>query len=670
MDRGFNFLAHQTPARQSCQGNVCRKVTSSSAFKISAVSNLNVPEAPVFPRHSQQLSLTRVQPVRYPSLIDECPGNAQSPEQLTHSLEPGYSSYRTALPLQHPPHHRQMSQSLQLQLVNSPGQDPFSETLGVPNHQYPIHPSNLDEEHPAVDHRIRTSQDGENHRATLSRQQKRFAGLLGSQTASQGRPVALHGNAGNAFSSSSTGTHAVLHNSQHLLLSEAFSRDRQQPLLSQSHLQKTAGNFGISPSSVPSSMSSGQPLPRQQHTMLRSPQLSQTCLGSFGNICSALLPANAVDSPAEAAQHCSTSRSGDTLSGPHPWDASEPSIALRANTAIATQNVSNSVLPLPLGEARKASSAIFNTAPASGFASQEVPRSGALGRTLGTGVAISGASSGNAVMSRFTAASIQIARVGPVMSARATTVSLQANSDKSPPIGKTIKKSVSVAQKTSSSAGQGVSGSQSFGNPIIGPLTADAFYDRKYDAQSEATEHDSNAARSSIAGPRRPEEPLTMDSSRPKALSLGPNCAGLFAPFLSGNCGSRSIPDPSSANRQKISPTSARSLRNASSCRVGKGQELSTGRACGTLPVYLRNPKKGRARVFRECRECKNDNHIRRSDCFHCKKPLPAGKRRIYGNPVSVAKGPDIGSQSNRSAARRRLGESRKYRKEHVSPNK
>lgn len=51
-----------------------------------------------------------------------------------------------------------------------------------------------------------------------------------------------------------------------------------------------------------------------------------------------------------------------------------------------------------------------------------------------------------------------------------------------------------------------------------------------------------------------------------------------------------------------------------------------------SIPVHLRNPKKGRARVFRKCMFCDKDNHIRRSVCHSCKQPLPAGKRRRDGN--------------------------------------
>lgn len=49
------------------------------------------------------------------------------------------------------------------------------------------------------------------------------------------------------------------------------------------------------------------------------------------------------------------------------------------------------------------------------------------------------------------------------------------------------------------------------------------------------------------------------------------------------------------------------------------------------LPVHLRNPKRGRARVFRECRACHTENHIRRSDCSKCGETLPIGKRRRDG---------------------------------------
>jgi hypothetical protein len=47
-----------------------------------------------------------------------------------------------------------------------------------------------------------------------------------------------------------------------------------------------------------------------------------------------------------------------------------------------------------------------------------------------------------------------------------------------------------------------------------------------------------------------------------------------------------------------------------------------------SLPIHMRNPKKGRARVFRECAHCEHENHIRRSTCQRCGRPLPVGKRR------------------------------------------
>lgn len=67
---------------------------------------------------------------------------------------------------------------------------------------------------------------------------------------------------------------------------------------------------------------------------------------------------------------------------------------------------------------------------------------------------------------------------------------------------------------------------------------------------------------------------------------------------------------------------------NASGGASTKGGKKRNGTA---LPVHLRNPKRGRARVFRECRFCHTENHIRRSDCSKCKKALPIGKRRRDG---------------------------------------
>lgn len=76
-----------------------------------------------------------------------------------------------------------------------------------------------------------------------------------------------------------------------------------------------------------------------------------------------------------------------------------------------------------------------------------------------------------------------------------------------------------------------------------------------------------------------------------------------------------------------------KSLAKASSPRSKSRRRARDGPPTVTVPVHLRNPKKGRARVFRECELCRCENHIRRSDCIQCKAPLPAGKRRRDGNP-------------------------------------
>lgn len=76
------------------------------------------------------------------------------------------------------------------------------------------------------------------------------------------------------------------------------------------------------------------------------------------------------------------------------------------------------------------------------------------------------------------------------------------------------------------------------------------------------------------------------------------------------------------------------SVKTMNSSKIRNRRKGTNSKHGSTIPVHLRNPKKGRARVFRECPHCKAENHIRRSQCVKCKGPLPAGKRRRDGNPL------------------------------------
>lgn len=101
-----------------------------------------------------------------------------------------------------------------------------------------------------------------------------------------------------------------------------------------------------------------------------------------------------------------------------------------------------------------------------------------------------------------------------------------------------------------------------------------------------------------------------------------PGMAGVLPEFPGG-----ALPDPTGFPALKEETSAACGPRRPRSRKRGNrppGQP--------SIPVHLRNPKKGRARVFRKCMFCDKDNHIRRSVCFSCKQPLPAGKRRRDGN--------------------------------------
>lgn len=78
-------------------------------------------------------------------------------------------------------------------------------------------------------------------------------------------------------------------------------------------------------------------------------------------------------------------------------------------------------------------------------------------------------------------------------------------------------------------------------------------------------------------------------------------------------------------------PSSGSSLNAGSDAVRPRAPRRSRSKAAGSappIPIHMRNPKKGRARVFRNCPSCNFDNHIRRAKCEKCQKALPAGKRR------------------------------------------
>lgn len=91
-------------------------------------------------------------------------------------------------------------------------------------------------------------------------------------------------------------------------------------------------------------------------------------------------------------------------------------------------------------------------------------------------------------------------------------------------------------------------------------------------------------------------------------------------------------PDSSAFLVNRVRSTEILSVKKPSLSRT-RSRRTSERLPNASVPVHLRNPKKGRARVFRECKQCKSENHIRRADCTQCKAPLPAGKRRRDGNP-------------------------------------
>lgn len=135
---------------------------------------------------------------------------------------------------------------------------------------------------------------------------------------------------------------------------------------------------------------------------------------------------------------------------------------------------------------------------------------------------------------------------------------------------------------------------------------------------------------------RGPQQRTTQDSKMPHNSH-----------YSSGSRQSSHVPVASSTAPYQVAPSAARQAppltTRMTTTRTGGSSTKSRRRRSSSsgppLPVHMRNPKKGRDRVFRPCLSCNEDNHIRRANCEKCKEPLPAGKRRKDGRQVISTSG-------------------------------
>lgn len=169
---------------------------------------------------------------------------------------------------------------------------------------------------------------------------------------------------------------------------------------------------------------------------------------------------------------------------------------------------------------------------------------------------------------------------------------------------------------------------------------------------------------------------MEEEGNRPAALTASTTVASAAAPISRSDIIQGSGGSVVAANVTSQGPFVTGKAPDAAATWPGKKVSTSRSRSrrknpdgpsVPAVPVHLRNPKKGRARVFRECQQCRSENHIRRSDCVNCKAPLPAGKRRRDGNPSYERKNSAASAIPNAHGLSQQMRNSRGGLKEEIA---
>lgn len=516
--------------------------------------------------------------------------------------------------------------------------------------------------------------------SSSSHQQHHLSGLHLSHTPSQvgslGLPTTCNNN---AFPSSSALTHS---SSQ---FGQPMSREghhSQQPSQFQIHSQSNISHAGIGQPSPSSHNSFGGAQHLQVQPILSSQQPSQASFGSLANIPSSVLAGSVVDEPAGPAHHFSNSQAGDALSGPYPWDPTHNQNALCPPSLAGNQSHQQPILPLPMVGDTRTNHGLTNATSAASFAGPNSGGQNTFGGALNASMGDLGPSLNTAIVSGLNSGGTLGTSTGPSISVSGTELSrrhnLQSDTDGAGRTGKTVKKSrTAFPKKTSMNRGRSGRTTQ---QPIIASITAPVTSlptPTQPAFEKNALAVASRGIRPTRGGKLKGRErgrDLGVDDCRPEPVTSSATVA-VAVPAMSRGVGGQGLSNTMIMTSTASAHTPLRSNKNGTgtACPVKANSKSRKSRRGGdgirttTVPVHLRNPKKGRARVFRECRQCKSENHIRRSDCLHCKAPLPAGKRRRDGNSSYDRKNAASSPIPNTNVVPQHLGTSRTASKEDVA---
>lgn len=460
-------------------------------------------------------------------------------------------------------------------------------------------------------------------------------GSLGLTTASPG----------SSFPSTSNITQSATHFAQNI------QRDHQQQQQSQFPLQ-ASGNIsqqGMAAQQAASSASFGnvQPLlPNQQ----------PSSFGSLANLPGSMLPGGVVDEPGGTQQQFTNSQSGDALGTAYPWDPSHPQGALSSQNLAGNQSQQHQMLPLPLVGDTRANTSLNNNGSSTNFNSQNNATQNSFG-ALNNGMGVLGSSLNTAMVGGLVNGNSLGANVAPSLSPSGTEPSQRNSYSVSEGVSrnaKTSKKAKSTGvRKAAPNRARNSRTVQAARGPVTSPVSTTALPNQQHQppppTQSIPTVVPNRAVRPTRGGKVKGRTRVSNQEPAKQAvvnvatsIAGGPQTAPREDPApgaTAGTAPAAALPATgtfASANKNMIGTMSPWPGKKTAS-RSRSRRKAGDGRNSTPVPVHLRNPKKGRARVFRECKQCRSENHIRRSDCASCKAPLPAGKRRRDGT-ISYSK--------------------------------
>eukprot|EP00177_Eucheuma_denticulatum_P007663 GFKZ01013942.1.p1 GENE.GFKZ01013942.1~~GFKZ01013942.1.p1 ORF type:complete len:737 (-),score=47.97 GFKZ01013942.1:816-3026(-) len=696
MDRTFNFFDHQTVMRQSTAGNHGQSSPSlipqsvfqaqqhqTSSFVQDRQYQLQEPhrnphnQTHTHLQHALHHQYAQNRPIRHhfreqhsrppPEPTRQHPNNLlplQSQHQAASQQSP-LSQHLQSQSQEHISTH-QLHQQLQLHPIGPHLHDSVvsaaeggvslnASSQPVASNHRPCNQQQLNH-HP---HPVRQLQLEAHHQAQHHSPQFSLANQLPptssvpmpTMTLSQS-PVQLGAPALTVGSSNGTfpATAALSHSTSHFAQTVSHeNHQNQHPSQVQVQSQGNISNQTLGNAHNSSNTFTGQPLHVQP--VLTSQQGSNTAsFGSLGNMHNNVLPGGSVEDPSGSVNQF-VSQSGDTISVLNPWESSQHQVSL-VSQRITGQTQQQPLLPPPLvGDTRTMNSGRNGQQNQSYGAHPENGQSN-LGGTFSGGPSARGpALNNNTVISGLAHMSRQ---VGQNVSASEKEVLRQPLTSPSLNEGpnladKHVKKArAHMGRKPLLSKGSGSRTLQPMGGPITSPVSTATLPNlkRQVTVKRISTTQQSN--------PRKADHDLKL---REYGCNSGINDEVSHLPGLttttaiaSGNSLIHKTTitktmDGVAANthvsNERNPPGAARATNSigewpAKKSNVTKNRKCRRnldGRPAATVPVHLRNPKKGRARVFRECQQCKSENHIRRSDCIACKAPLPAGKRRRDGNP-------------------------------------